>query len=111
MKSAKDILVGLMCMSGIIFALSSHAKTSIQSMPLYKEALPEDALKEYPVLSYNFIDLIHIIAKSSPTSFDKLQKVFDKEFTIKEKSNDLSLYQVKNVVTKDGVIEKKYQLK
>lgn len=111
MKSAKDILVGLMCMSGMIFALSSYAKTSIQTISLYKNALPEAILKQYPILLYNFMDLIKVIPKPLPAPLEKFQNIFNNRLHVMSKYEFSIVYESGAFRTLDDVMIKKVIVK
>lgn len=92
------ILLGLAC------NLSSHAQNSTQTVSLYKHAVSEEILKQYPVLPYKFIDLIKAIPKPLPASLDRFQKIFNHQFHITEKDDSSIIYGVRTFRTLDGVI-------
>lgn len=102
--------VNFLFVLGLIFVLPSYAQASTQPISLYKyDALQED-LQQYSVIPHKFIDIIYIIAEPLPTSFNKLQKIFNRKFDFKENSNDLLGYQLEEATTKDGVIVKKVEV-
>lgn len=95
------------------FIPSSYSQTLMQSMPLYKKAVPESISKQYPVLPYKFIDLIKAIPKPLPASLKKFQKIFNNALYLDTK-NDLSIeyapairYAAGPFETLDGVVIQK----
>lgn len=63
----------LIMISVLAFATSSYAQTPTQSMPLFKNSVPKETLKQYPIVPYNFIDLIRVIPKPLPVSLENFQ--------------------------------------
>ncbi|CAI3953425.1 unnamed protein product [Commensalibacter communis] len=98
-------------MLGFIFLLPSYAKTSIQSMPLYKEAVPEDTVKQYPVLPYKFIDLIKVVPKPLPASLNKFQIIFNNQLHITERQENYVRYMAGPFRTLDGIVIEKVGIK
>lgn len=69
----------------LTFAAASYAQTTVQPMPLFKNSVPKETLKQYPVLPYKFIDLIKAIPKPLPASLEKFQKIFNNKFSVIKK--------------------------
>lgn len=91
----KNIIIHTIFISLFILTvvlLPSYAQILTQSILLYKHDASREIVQQYFVVTYKFIDLIHIIAKSPPASFDKLQAVFNKKFAIKENSKLVFIY-------------------
>lgn len=90
----------------ILFSFPSYAQTFVHSMPLFKEAVPDGTLKQYPILSYRFIDLIKAIPKPLPASLDDFQKIFNNQLRVAEKDNFFITYRMRTFITLDKVIIK-----
>lgn len=104
----KKISLSLLFLLGGVFVSSSDAQTlTSQSMPLYKEAVPEAILKQYPVLPYNFIDLIKALPQPLPTSLERFKKLFNNPLHTKETHEGYIRYVIGPFRTLDGVIIQK----
>lgn len=103
----KKISLSLLFLLGGVFISPSYAQTLTQSMPLYKEAVPEAILKQYPVLPYNFIDLIKALPQPLPTSLERFKKLFNSPLHIKETHDGYIRYVIGPFRTLDGVIIQK----
>lgn len=96
----------LILLLGLVFVSSANAQNSTQSMPLFKHAVPEVTLKQYPVLPYKFTDLIKALPKSLPTTLDQVQKLANNKLYITEKDGSLIAYAQGPFRTLDGVVIK-----
>lgn len=108
--SVRAKFISFILLLGCSFVSSSYAQTLTQSIPLYKDAVPEAISKQYPVLSYKFIDLIKAIPKPLPASLKKFQKIFNNQFLTIEKDDTFITYSVGPFKTLDGVVIQKIEI-
>ncbi|EUK19232.1 hypothetical protein COMX_05760 [Commensalibacter papalotli (ex Servin-Garciduenas et al. 2014)] len=90
----------------LALSLPSYARVDTKVIPLFKNALSEKFLKQYPILPYNFIDLLRVTPKLLPVKLKNIQKIFNNQLRIVEQSENSVSYILGSYRTLDGVIVK-----